>query len=198
MNIVWLIITLSSTVVLLFINPDEAIGSMTSGANKAVSLSLTLLAGYALWLGLFDLLEKTGLAEKLAKILRRPVSWLFPGASDRAKKFISMNIASNLLGLGNASTPMGINAVCAMTPDGDRASDDMKMLLILSSTSLQLIPSTVITLRVSHGSASPTAFLPACLIATVISTITGVFIAKLLSKKSKRKALPAKCKRKTA
>ena len=151
---------IAGIIAMLLVNPDGAINSMISGANNAVTLALTLLASYALWLGLFKLVEKTGISGFLTKLLRRPV---------------------NFLGLGNAATPMGINAADEMDDKSGRATDGMIMLLVLSSTSLQLLPSTVIGLRAAKGSLSPASFLPACMCATVLSTIVGITLVKLIS-----------------
>ncbi len=177
---------IAGIVAMLLVNPDGAINSMISGANNAVTLALTLLASYALWLGLFKLVDKTGISGFLAKLLRRPVNFLFPGVNDKAKGYLSANIAANFLGLGNAATPMGINAACEMDDKSGRATDGMIMLLVLSSTSLQLLPSTVIGLRAAKGSASPASFLPACICATVLSTIVGITLVKLISFVEKR------------
>lgn len=181
MNVLWTIIMIAGIIAMLLVNPDGAINSMISGANNAVTLALTLLASYALWLGLFKLVEKTGISGFLTKLLRRPVNFLFPGVNDKAKGYLSSNIAANFLGLGNAATPMGINAVCEMDDKNGRATDGMIMLLVLSSTSLQLLPSTVIGLRAAKGSLSPASFLPACICATVLSTIAGITLVKLIS-----------------
>ena len=181
MNALWTIIMIAGIIAMLLANPDGAINSMISGANNAVTLALTLLASYALWLGLFKLVEKTGISGFLTKLLRRPVNFLFPGVNDKAKGYLSSNIAANFLGLGNAATPMGINAVCEMDDKNGRATDGMIMLLVLSSTSLQLLPSTVIGLRAAKGSLSPASFLPACICATVLSTTVGITLVKLIS-----------------
>lgn len=181
MNALWTIIMIAGIIAMLLVNPDGAINSMISGANNAVTLALTLLASYALWLGLFKLVDKTGISGVLTKLLRRPVNFLFPGVNDKAKGYLSANIAANFLGLGNAATPMGINAAGEMDDKSGRATDGMIMLLVLSSTSLQLLPSTVIGLRAAKGSLSPASFLPACICATVLSTIVGITVVKLIS-----------------
>lgn len=181
MNALWTIIMIAGIIAMLLVNPDGTINSMISGANNAVTLALTLLASYALWLGLFKLVDKTGISGVLTKLLRRPVNFLFPGANDKAKGYLSANIAANFLGLGNAATPMGINAAGEMDDKSGRATDGMIMLLVLSSTSLQLLPSTVIGLRAAKGSLSPASFLPACICATVLSTIVGITLVKLIS-----------------
>lgn len=170
---------------MLIVSPDGAINSMIAGANDAVTLALTLLASYSLWLGLFNLAGQSGIGGLLAKILRRPVSFLFPGSSPEAKGFLSGNIAANFLGLGNAATPLGINAASALDDGSGKANTNAIMLLVLSSTSLQLLPSTVIGLRAAKGSTSPALFLPACIVATIISTITGVTLVKIISNAEK-------------
>ena len=101
MNALWTIIMIAGIIAMLLVNPDGAINSMISGANNAVTLALTLLASYALWLGLFKLVDKTGISGVLTKLLRRPVNFLFPGVNDKAKGYLSANIAANFLGLGN-------------------------------------------------------------------------------------------------
>ena len=188
MNALWTIIMIAGIIAMLLVNPDGAINSMISGANNAVTLALTLLASYALWLGLFKLVEKTGISGFLTKLLRRPVNFLFPGVNDKAKGYLSSNIAANFLGLGNAATPMGINAVCEMDDKNGRATDGMIMLLVLSSTSLQLLPSTVIGLRAAKGSLSPASFLPACICAT-ISFIEKSFVSRKNAEKCTKNKL---------
>lgn len=187
---------IAGIVAMLVYNPDGAINSMVGGANDAVSLALTLLASYSLWMGLFALVDKIGLGGVIARILRAPVNFLFPNSSPEAKKFVSGNIAANFLGLGNAATPMGISAASEMDDGSGIAGTDAIMLVVLSSTSLQLLPSTVIGLRAAKGSASPAAFLPACLVATVLSTLVGVTLVKLISFAKKRSARRVKRERK--
>ena len=93
-----------------------------------------------------------------------------------------MNMSANLLGLGNAATPMGIGAICSMDRKTPYATTNMIMLVVISATSLQLIPSTVIGMRIARGSTSPTAFLLPCAVSTVASTIIGVVLVKLCAR----------------
>jgi len=180
-----------SIVTLLILNPQNTVVAMTRGANDAVRLSMTLVALYALWLGFFQILEKTGIANFLAKILSPIVKFLFPKSKKETRQYITLNMSANLLGLGGAATPMAIKAVGTMDTGSTRASINMIMLLVISSTSLQLMPMTVISLRASHGSASPADFVPASIIATVVSTILGITLVKIyglfLKKREKKK-----------
>lgn len=181
MNAIWLIILLSSVGTLLFVNPDTALTAMLNGSNNAVSLALTLIASYGFWLGFFKLLEKTGVSKIVTKLLRPVIRLLFKDIDKETESLISMNMSANLLGLGNASTPVGISAMNRLEKGGKKANANMIMLSVISATSLQLIPSTVIGMRIAHGSASPTSFLFPCIIATVCSTVIGVVLVKLIS-----------------
>ena len=188
MSVVWLIIMIVSIVALALSDPAAVLASMITGANGAVSLALTLVALYGIWLGLFEVLDTTGIADRLARLLRPIVRRLLPGESEETEKYASLNISANLLGLGNAATPMAINAVRGMKRDPDRpavATTNMIMLVVISATSLQIFPSTVISMRAEHGSADPADFLLPCIAATVASTVIGIIGVKLLTKLTK-------------
>jgi len=182
---------------LIFINPSQVLEAVTQGALDSVNLSMRLVALYAFWLGFFALLEKTGVAGKLAKGLRPLVGFLFPKAEDESNKFVTMNMSANILGLGNAATPMAIRAINSMDDGSGKATLNMIMLVVISSTSLQILPSTVIGLRATHGSAAPADFLVASIIATLVSTFIGICLVKtygmignrLKGRKAKKKAL---------
>lgn len=182
MNVIWLFILISGTAAMLFVNPDGAITSLLGGATNSVTLALNLVASYGFWLGFFRLLDKTGISRLVEKILNPIVRFLFPGAGAQTRRFVTLNMSANLLGLGNASTPMGVNAINSMYDGKPYASTNMIMLVVISATSLQLIPSTVIGMRITRGSTAPAAFLPACMISTVVSTVLGVALVKILSK----------------
>ncbi len=188
MKKIWVLILLSSIATLIFTDPAAAVNAMIKGSHDAVKLAMSLVALYAFWLGFFAILEKIGIAEKLAKILKPLVRFLFPGISEETGKFITMNMSANILGLGNAATPMAINAINSMdTKKDSKASINMIMLVVISSTSLQILPTTVIGLRASHGSLNPSDFLLPCMAATVISTVIGITLVKLLGAFKKKK-----------
>lgn len=182
MSKIWLLLLISSISTLLFINPSMAITAMVKGSSEAVTLAMTLVALYGFWLGFFAILEKIGIADFIAKILRPLVRFLFKGVKPETEKYISMNMSANILGLGNASTPMGIKAINSMNDGSPYATTNMIMLIVISATSLQLLPSTVIGMRATHGSLNPTDFLIPTTVATIVSTILGIFLVKLISK----------------
>ncbi len=188
---------------MIFTDPAAAVNAMIDGAHGAVELSLNLLALYAFWLGFFSLIERLGLSRGLEKLLRPVISRLFPSCDAETRKFITMNVSANLLGLGNAATPMAISAISRMDDGNPRASVDMIMLTVISATSLQILPTTVIGMRAAAGSANPADFLFPSLIATVLSTFIGIVGVKLCSKifdrdKTRGKARKAERARKRA
>ena len=172
---------------MLFIDPDGAIRAMLTGSTNAVNLALSLLASYGFWLGFFKLLEKTGASRIITRLLRPIIRFLFKNVDSQTESLISMNMSANLLGLGNASTPLGVNAMQLLCGKDEKVNTNMIMLVVISATSLQLIPSTVIGMRIARGSLSPTAFLLPCIVATILSTVIGVFLVKLLSLITDRK-----------
>jgi len=179
---------ISGVSTLIFINPAGVLEAVTQGSIDSVNLSMRLVALYAFWLGFFALLEKTGIAAKFSKLLRPVVRFLFPKENDEASKFITLNMSANILGIGSAATPMAIRAINAMDKGSPKATINMMMLVVISSTSLQLLPSTLIGLRAAHGSASPADFIPGSLVATLAATIIGVALVKIYGLISRRMA----------
>lgn len=187
MAIIWFIMLAASLGLTLFTDPSTSVNAMIDGAHGAVELSLNLMALYAFWLGFFSLIERLGLSRGLEKLLRPVISRLFPSCDAETRKYITMNVSANLLGLGNAATPMAITAIKHMDNGSPRASTDMIMLTVISATSLQLLPTTVIGMRATAGSANPADFLFPSLVATVLSTFIGIVGVKLCSKIFDRK-----------
>ena len=188
MSKVWYIMLLGSVSSLMFTDHGKAVTSMIAGSQSTVKLALELVALYGFWLGLFGIIEKIGLADALSRLLRPVVKFLFPGLSDKGGKYVTMNMAANLLGLGNASTPMAMHAIREMDTGSTRASQNMIMLTVISATSLQLLPTTVIGLRATHGAVNPADFLFPATVATVISTILGITLVKLLGALCRKRA----------
>lgn len=182
MNIVWTSVMLLGFGLLMINNVDLAVSSMLDGGSKAITLSLKLWGIYAVWLGVLKVVEITKLDEKISKLLSPLIKWLVGKTDDYTKNQIAINITSNLLGMGNASTPSGMNAIAGMDKGSKYATSSMIMILILNSTSLQLVPTTIIGLRAMAGSTSPADIIIPTLIATLISTLGGVLLVKLFSK----------------
>ena len=212
MSKVWYVMLLGAVSALLFTDPGKAVTAMISGSHAAVKLTIELCALYGFWLGFFGIVEKAGIADFLGRRLHPVVKFLFPGLSKEGEKFVTMNMAANLLGLGNAATPMAIKAIAEMEkaekpledassvkarPAPIRASKNMIMLTVISCTSLQLLPTTVIGLRATHGSVNPVDFLLPTAVATVASTLIGIIAVKLLGRLSDLRAAKRERKLKT-
>lgn len=183
MNFVWTSVMLVGMGLLLLNNVDATMNALIAGGNKAISLTFKLWGIYTLWLGILKIVEETGLDQKLSKLFRPIIRLLFGKIDEYTENQIAVNITSNLLGMGNASTPSGMNAIAGLDRGISKyATSAMIMVIILNSTSLQLIPTTIIGLRISAGSTSPSSIILPTLIATIISTLTGILLVKLCSK----------------
>ncbi len=182
MNIIFGIILIVSTCLLIVSNPDAVLSAMLSGGEKALNLTLKMVVIYAVWLGVFELLERTGLANKLAKLLKPVNKFLFGEVPEKANDFMSMNISANILGMSGATTPMGIKSVQEL--EKHKGTEyAITMFFVINATSVQLIPSSVLALRSSMGSASPADIILPTILATLVSTIIGVLLVKIFVKK---------------
>lgn len=153
------------------------------GAGAAVTLCMGIGGVICLWTGVMEVMRRAGLSERLAGLLRPLLSRLFPGSAGNADAMeaLSANVSANLLGLGNAATPMGLRAAAAMKT-GPIANNDLCTLVVLNTASIQLIPATVAGLRAAAGSAAPFAILPAVWITSMASVTAGLLAAKLLGR----------------
>lgn len=165
----------------------EATAGLVAGAENAVALCISLAAAYALWLGLLKILERANGMQALTRILRRPLSKLFPESfrDSKTAEAISTNIAANMLGLGNAATPSGMRAAALMRK-GERITDEIAMLLVVNASSVQLLPTTVITLRTQFGSANPSDIVIPVLVSSVVSTAVGIVLCKLCARRRRK------------
>ena len=155
------------------------------GAQAAVELCVSIAGMLCLWTGVMEIMRRSGLAEGLSRLLRPVLSLLFPQVSgDRGvMDSISANVSANLLGLGNAATPLGIEAVRRMERKSPgTASDAMCMLVVCNTASIQLIPTTVASVRAAVGSSSPFDILPAVWLASALSVGVGIAACKLLAR----------------
>ncbi len=191
MNFIWGgLILISILCALATGRMGELSASVLSGAADAVQLVISLLGMMCLWTGLMKIAEKGGLTAILAKLFSPVMTRLFPEykKDSPAIKAICMNITANLLGLGNAATPMGIAAMKEMAKAQKSelsytADNGMVMFVVINTASLQLIPTMMSALRASHGAASPFDVMPAVWITSVCGLCVGVLMAKLLEKR---------------
>ncbi len=155
--------------------------SALRGAGEAVQLCIALAGPLCLWSGVAKVMEKAGLIEKIGRLLHPIFCRVFPVASRNRTTlgYLTANVSANLLGLGNAATPMGISAIRQMA-QGERASDEMCLLIVLNSASVQLLPTTVAALRSSLRAEAPFDILPAVWLTSVCSVTAGLMAAKVL------------------
>ncbi len=176
MNFVFTLIIVASLIAITVVNPDGALSALISGAGKGVTFAIKLFAIYTVWLSVLGIWQKLGfdafLAKKSSPLLRR----LFPGESDECYSSLSVNLSANFLGMGSAGTPAGMNASKSMTSPKNRT-----MLLVINSSSIQLIPTTIIALR-SLQNAKTDIILPT-VISTFLSAIFGIILVKVFVKK---------------
>lgn len=161
--------------------------ALIQGSGNAVTLVISLMGAMCLWSGVMKVADEAGLTNMVAKLLSPITKRLFKGldTDSPAMKAISMNITANLLGLGNAATPLGIEAMRRMAEDEnikDTASNNMITFVVLNTASIQLIPTTISVLRLNHGAAAPMDILPAILLSSVVSLSFGVMMSKVLGR----------------
>lgn len=175
MNIIWTVITILALLGLTLSNPQSVLTVCLDSSSQALKTALELTAVYCVWLGIFKIAEECHLVEKLSKLLRPLNKKLYGNISEVAQGYVSLNLASNMLGVGNASTPSAISAI-RETEHGERLSRFGVMLFVVNATSVQLLPTTVIGIRSSLGSADPSDVILPNLVATVITSVVGIFL----------------------
>lgn len=171
---------------------NEINNSIFESCKNAVELSITFLGTMCLWTGIMQIVKKTTLIEKLVKGLKPVMKILFPKMKQEEEAYqeISMNMIANILGLGNAATPLGIKAMKTMQQTNsqkDKLTNSMAMFIIINTASIQIIPTTVIAIRSSLGSNNPTSIILPVWIATISAAIAGILCAKLFIKTRKDK-----------
>ena len=187
-NIIWFIL-LASGIIVGVINGriEEVTMAAISNAEAAVTISLGLIGVMALWLGVMRIAEDSGIVRSIGRALSFITRPLYPDIppDHPAMGAIVMNMGANMLGLGNAATPLGIKAMQEMqklNPKKDTASNSMVTFLAINTSSLTIIPATVIAIRASAGSANPAEIIGPSLIATTVSTIAAIVVVKLLQR----------------
>ena len=166
-------------------NVGELGGAALEGATAAVELCVSMAGIMCLWTGVMEVMEQCGLSAALARLFRPLLRRLLPEASrdEETLAAISANLSANLLGLGNAATPLGIRAARRMALGAEgRATDELCRLVVLNTASVQLLPTTVAAVRAGCGSAAPFDILPAVWVSSILSVSVGLLAARLLER----------------
>ena len=175
-------------------NIENVTSAALDSAKEAVTLCLTMLGDMSFRMGLMEIATRAGIIQALSKVLRPAIRFMFPNLPEKhkANEHITTNVIANILGLGWAATPAGLQAMEKLGElqdergvDREIASDEMCTFLIMNISSLQLIPINIIAYRSQYGSVDPTRIVGAGLIATTISTLVGCIYCKLKNRRSR-------------
>ncbi len=166
--------------------------TLLDSAEKGVTVAFGLISVLTFWLGIMKLIEKSGLLRILVRVMKPLAKFLFPEVpvDHPAMSSILMNMSANLLGMGSAATPLGLKAMEQLqdlNPDKKTASNAMCTFLALNTSSITLIPTTVIALRLATGSTDPTRIVGTTILATICSTIVAVTVDKIFRKIYRRR-----------
>ena len=189
LNIIWpLFLIISFIYAILNGRVGEVNNSIFESTKLVVELCISLLGTICLWNGVMQIASKTSIVKHLTRILNPIMKKLFPDIKKEEKvhKEITMNIIANIMGLGNAATPLGLKAMKSMQKDNkqkNRLSNSMAIFIVLNTASIQIIPTTVIAIRNSLGSNNPTTMIIPVWISTILASGSAVISAKLLMKK---------------
>lgn len=188
MNYIWIAIIFFSVITAVFKGTANELsnGIITSG-NTAVDLCLSLLGTFCLWNGLMNIAEKSGLSQAFAKLTAPILCKLFKGLKKDSDAIlpISLNITSNLLGLSNAATPIGIEAMKKLAKENTgktTPSNNMVLFVVMNSAALRLIPSTVASIRANHGSMNPLEIIVPSVITSICALTVGITMTKILER----------------
>lgn len=191
LNKLWPIFLIISIIYAILSGKIEDLNnSIFSSAGSAVELTITLFGTLCFWNGIMQIAIKSNLVDTICKILNPLIKLIFPKIKKGSKvhKEISMNIIANMLGLGNAATPLGLKAMESMqeeNPQKDKLTNEMALFIILNTASIQIIPTTVIAIRNSLGSTQPSNIILPVWIATICAATGAVLIGKIFIKLGK-------------
>ncbi|MGL5151927.1 MAG: nucleoside recognition domain-containing protein [Clostridium sp.] len=187
-NYIWFGIIFLGVIFGLFSGNGEGLTkAIINSTDSTVKLTIGLLGMMCFWCGVMKVAEKSGLTDKLATLLRPILKLIFKESAkdEKALGAIVMNITANMMGLSNAATPFGIKAMEEMdrlNKDKGKASNDMALFLVLNAACIQLIPSTIISIRASLGSSNPGIIILPAILSTTVAAIVGVICCKILQK----------------
>ena len=194
MNILFASVFLLSTVLLLFLAPNDFLSALLSASSKSATLCISLIATYSVWLGLMRVWEDSGVSRRVSKLLKPVAKRLFAVDDDKTLDAVCMNLSVNLLGISGAGTPYGVKSASLLneSPNAEYASC---MFFVVNATSLQLIPTSMIGLRTALGSVQPSAVVLPTLLTSLFSTLLGILLVKICIPKREKTRDGAKGKR---
>ena len=189
MNKVWPILIIFSFISSIINgNMAELSLSVIEGGQNAVELLLKLVSMLCLWGGIMEIADKSGITKSLSALMSPIIKIIFPRLKNEpyVREAISMNITANVLGLGNAATPLGLEAMRRLqtvNPYDNKASDEMVVFVVMNTAAMHIIPTTVATLRGQYGSQNPMEIMPASILTSFSALVVAVTVAKLLNRR---------------
>ncbi|MEO2508415.1 nucleoside recognition domain-containing protein [Clostridium paraputrificum] len=187
-NYIWFILIFFGILVAIFTgNGAEISITIVGSADSTVKFIIGLVGIMCFWCGVMKIAEKSGLTQKLARLMKPLLKFLFKdaGKDEKALGAIVMNLTANMMGLSNAATPFGIKAMEEMdrlNSEKGRASNDMALFLVMNAACIQLVPSTIISIRAAAGSSNPGAIILPAILSTASAAIVGVICCKILQR----------------
>ena len=183
-NYLWGIFIILGIIVSIIKGDGNLTNNLLTSGIKGIDMIISLIPLMCLWLGIMKIADSSGLLNVISNKLSRVIRIIFPEIpkGDPAIAYISSNIVMNMLGLGNAATPFGIKAMTRLKEinnNSDAASRSMITFLVINTSSVTIIPATVISLRIASGSNNPTEIMTACIITTFLSSFIGLLIDRL-------------------
>ena len=183
MNKIWTFVILVSISALTIFAPEEILPTLLGASSSALTLSLELMAIYAVWLGLITIVENTPLSTKISFILSPIIDKVWgKNLNHEAKKNLSLSISSSLLGIGGASVPLGIKAIENMDDKSGTVTFPMIITIIFASAGLQFLPTTIMSMMTVAGSTSPSSIVLPSFLGGLVTTVSGIGLAHILEK----------------
>ena len=185
MNLLFSLLFAAACACLLFSSPESFLPAVLDGATDAAAICVALLSSYALWMGLMQVWEDSGVTRVLSKWLRPVCKGLFHTDDEEAIGAITMNLAANLLGIGGAATPYGVKAA-KLLDKAEEAEYSSCLFFVMNATSIQLIPTAIVGMRAAMGSSAPADVILPSLLCTALSTAVGCGLTALCLRRKKR------------
>lgn len=183
----------ASLVMLTVTNPGGILTTSLGAAATGVQLSIQLAAIYIFWMGVIQIAIDSGLIAKLAKLMRPIIKWLFGEQKEEVNELLATNISANMIGAGNAATPAAIDAIEKMAePEQKKASPAMIMLFVISATSMQILPTTILGILERHGVENSSFIIWPTFFVSTVTTLLGVILIKIFSRNKKKKVVDEK------
>lgn len=186
MNYIWVLLLVFSFVCAVLTGKmgEFSDGIIQSGTD-AVKLIITLLGTFVFWSGIMNVAEKSGFTDKISAVLSPALKRLFPSVKPDTRKAISMNITANLLGIGNAATPLGIEAMKRLSEENggkDTASNNMILFVVMNTAAMHILPTTVALLRKEYGAENPMDIFVPAILTSMCALFVGITLVKIIEK----------------